>query len=285
MTNSSTAAAQRQWSASLNLAFAHRRDATRIVHNQHLGPLRVLKPFYPEGEVCHTYLIHPPGGLVLGDELSIHVDCQQDTHTLITTPSAGKVYTVDAACEQQKQAVQLNVGVNACLEWLPQETLVFDGANGVLKTRVDLAENAALALWDVVCLGRPASELPFERGRCLQIIEIYRDGKPLLIERNLVEAAGDLQRARWGLNNANSFGSSIFSVNTTRDQREALQHRLMAHFDAEDQWGLTQKEGLLIARYIGNSASRCRQGFELLWRALRPEYCAKPAVAPRIWAT
>lgn len=50
-------------------------------------------------------------------------------------------------------------------------------------------------------------------------------------------------------------------------------------------WSLTQKGGLLIARYLGDSAAHCRSGFECLWRILRPVLKNKPAVAPRIWNT
>ena len=277
---------KRQWRASLALDFAVRSQVTRIVRNEHYGPLRVLKPFYPEGGCCHAYLIHPPGGLVLGDELNIGINALEDSHALITTPSAGKVYSVAGATEVQQQQVQLNVQTNACVEWLPQETLVFNGANAQLTTTAQLSEQAQLALWDVVCLGRPASQLAFNSGRCLQNLRIYRQGIPLLIERNVVVGGSDLQHSPWGLNNCNSFGTFIMTTLSTREQREQWLEYLKNTFPGGlHQWGLTQKGELLIARYRGNSASCCRQGFEWLWAQMRQNMCGKKAVAPRIWAT
>lgn len=275
----------RAWHASLSLSFADRRNATRLIRNEHIGPLRVLKPFYPEGEVCHTYLIHPPGGLVLGDELSINIECQQTSHALITTPSAGKVYDTDNAVEQQKQHVHLTVDNGSILEWLPQETLIFNGANTVLQTDVHLDGDAKLAFWDIVCLGRPANQLPFESGQCLQAISISRNRKPLLIERNLIQGGSALQTQRWGLNHKNSFGTCLFTVRSKREERETWQQQLNDQFGSEHEWGITQKEELLMIRYIGNSASICRQGFQQLWESIRPALCQKTAVAPRIWAT
>ena len=58
------------WKAKLELGFKGREDKTYVSHRKHLGPLVIQKPFYPEGEVCHVYLIHPPGGIVGGDELN-----------------------------------------------------------------------------------------------------------------------------------------------------------------------------------------------------------------------
>lgn len=275
----------REWQASLQLMFAHRRQATRITHNQHLGPLRVLKPFYPEGEVCHTYLIHPPGGLVLGDALAIDIRCQRYAHALLTTPSAGKVYGVDEASELQRQGVTLSVEKGACIEWLPQETIIFDGANCVLNSRIDLQKGANLAFWDIVCFGRPASQLPFKRGRCVQAINIYQDGCPLLVERNVVAGGAELQAARWGLNHFNSMGTCLFTVASSRDEREEWLRLLSESYGIEHHWGITQKGHLLIARYLGDSASVCRQGFEMLWQKVRMTLCARPAHPPRIWAT
>lgn len=276
----------RRWQAGLSLDFALRQGVTRIVGNSHYGPLRVLKAFYPEAECCHTYLLHPPGGLVLGDELRISAQMQTNSHALITTPSAGKVYGVKKATEKQQQRALLTISAGACLEWLPQETLIFNGANAVLQSDIYLQSGGKCVFWDVVCFGRPASQLNFDSGECLQLIRVERDGIPLLIERNLVKGGGALQASVWGLNGNNSMGTFIMTLTTERTQREALTEMLMQTTETGSHtWGLTQKDELFIARYLGDSASHCRRGFELLWQALRPLMIGKSAVSPRIWST
>jgi urease accessory protein len=277
----------------LALSFAPRRGVTRLVENRHCGPLRVLKPFYPEADCCHVYLLHPPGGLVLGDELRIDVQASSNSHALVTTPSAGKVYGVKNGIEKQQQRVNLNIDAGACLEWLPQETLIFNGANALLQSDIQLQPGAKLVFWDMVCFGRPASQLGFDSGECTQMIRITRTGIPLLIERNQVHGGGALQASSWGLNGHNSMGTFVMTLHTGREQRQALTEMLenISNSDSLDsdksihRWGLTQKEDLFIARYLGDSASHCRRGFELLWQTLRPLMVNKPAVAPRIWST
>jgi urease accessory protein len=274
----------------LDIAFAMRQGVTRLTRNAHSGPLRVLKPFYPEGSCCHIYLLHPPGGLVLGDELTINVHAQTGSSVLLTTPSAGKIYGVKHAQEQQIQHVNIHIDEDASVEWLPQETLVFSGANAALLTRIHLAANAKLVMWDVVCLGRPASQLLFEQGQCLQAIHIERDGIPIFIERNFIEGGQVLQHSEWGLNGDHSRGTFIASSKTSREQRMAFIDYLTQRFkvageDQKHRWGITQKDDLCIARYLGDSAVVCRQGFEYLWQQLRPAMLNKSATVPRIWAT
>ena len=71
------------WQASLRLGFRTSARGTLLAERRRQGPLAVQRPFYPEGEVCHTYLLHPPGGVVGGDRLDIDVDLATGTQALI----------------------------------------------------------------------------------------------------------------------------------------------------------------------------------------------------------
>ena len=96
------------WKAALQLGFAAEHGATRLARRAHRGPLAVQRPFLPEGPaVCHVYLLHPPGGLVGGDELAIDVDVDADAHALVTTPAAGKVYRTNGAPVRQTQRLRV----------------------------------------------------------------------------------------------------------------------------------------------------------------------------------
>src|SRR3990167_5413051 len=105
------------WKARLQLELQHLDGKTRLTRCAHSGPLRVQRPFYPDGpEQAHVYLLHPPGGLVAGDQLGIDIALHTQARALCTTPSAGKIYNNITAREQQ-QHVHLRVAGNACLEW------------------------------------------------------------------------------------------------------------------------------------------------------------------------
>ena len=75
---------QSSWSAKLSLQLENIKDQTKLVHQEHFGPLRVQKQFSQDDGSCHIYILHPPGGLVGGDSLTVRIRADADTHTLIT---------------------------------------------------------------------------------------------------------------------------------------------------------------------------------------------------------
>ena len=131
------------WHAFLTLGFCQTARGTVLKTCDHKGPLYVQKPFYPEGrDTAHVYLLHPPGGLVSGDRLTITANLAENTHVLITTPGAGRVYRARKDKTLQHQITQLNVAENSLMEWLPQETILYPNAHTRLENCIDLADNA-----------------------------------------------------------------------------------------------------------------------------------------------
>jgi urease accessory protein UreH len=169
------------WEAKLELGFALRNDRTVLAYRRHHGPLIVQRPFYPEGGVCHVYVLHPPGGIVAGDHLSISVSAEQHSHSLITTPAAGKFYR--STGEQALQTVSIKVAEGAALEWLPQETIIYEGARLRSLVHVELAARARFIAWEILSLGRPACGENFDYGLADMSWQIYCQDQPLLLER------------------------------------------------------------------------------------------------------
>src|SRR5689334_13378367 len=93
------------WEASLDLEFAARGARTILARRASVGPLVVQRPFYPEGGVAHVYLVHPPGGVVGGDQLRLRVVAEEGAHALLTTPAATKFYRSDGRVARQRQEI------------------------------------------------------------------------------------------------------------------------------------------------------------------------------------
>lgn len=154
------------WSAHLSLNY--RRDQGRtIAHDRHEGPLRVLQALYPEGPaVCHHVVVHPPGGIVGGDELHIALQATAGTHALVTTPGAAKFYRSAGAVAVQ--SARLCVDDDARVEWLPLEAIAYRGCAARNEVTLELAPRAAVLGWDLLALGLPAGREPFDGGRFTQ---------------------------------------------------------------------------------------------------------------------
>lgn len=278
----------RKWLAELTLGFVAGSGKTLMKDFRFKGPLRVQRPFYPEGAPCHVYILHPPGGLVSGDNLKIDINCDKNSHAVLTTPSAGKIYQADSCNVEQHQIVKLQIDDAVC-EWLPQETIVFNGANGYLNTEIALTENARFIGWDMYCLGRTAGDKPFNEGRVIQTLKVTAAGVPLLIERQAVRGGGDELSQHYGFS-GHSVSGTLVAYGLANPQATVASLResidlLMSEMSAKGMLAVTQRLGLVLVRYLGPCSEEGKNLFIHCWKLLRKELLGLEASEPRIWLT
>lgn len=267
------------WQASLRMGFAPSGRRTAMVHRRHEGPLRVQRPFYPEGSPCHVYILHPPGGVAGGDGLSVHAEVADGAHALLTTPAANKFYRSTGPWAAQRQ--YLRVESEGALEWLPQEQIAFNGALADTLTHVDLARGARFIGWELSCLGRPAAGDDFTGGALRSRLELWRDGEPLLVERNHLDGGGAILDAAWGLAGYRAMGTLI-AVGAGTDDRDAVREALA---DQPSRWAATLVDDVLIVRCLVPGAEAGLGLFQQAWASLRPRLLGRPVCPPRIWRT
>jgi urease accessory protein len=263
------------WRAALRLRFAAEASRTVLAEREHVGPLIVQRPFYPEGAICHVYLVHPPGGIVGGDEIELQLYADAGSHALITTPAATKFYRSGGQHALLSQQLAVN---DATLEWLPQESIYYSGAAARVSTRVTLSGAARFIGWEIACYGLPASGAGFAAGSTLQGFEIYRDQHPLLIDRLRIDAT--VAKARWGLAGFSSCGTLLACPATARHVE--LVRTLQC---ADTLLTCTLVDGVLVCRAVASRADQLRQQFVTIWQTLRPALLNCEPVTPRIWAT
>ncbi|WP_428607382.1 urease accessory protein UreD [Sedimenticola sp.] len=266
------------WLAVLHLGFRQVAGKTLLADRSRQGPLAVQRALYPEGDCCHIYLLHPPGGVAGGDRLRISADVAQNASALVTTPGATKFYRTSGPWASQRQTLTVTDG---SLEWLPQENILFPGAKIELATTIHLQGNARFIGWEIHCLGRPVNREQFDRGEALFRFSLQRDGLPLLHERLHLKGPDDLA-APAGLRNQPVIGT-LYATTETSGQLESL--RALIPPALQQNVGITRLDGLLIVRYLGNSTEAVRTLFSELWKALRPVVVNRPPCAPRIWNT
>jgi len=270
------------WSAELDLEFRLVAGRSALTRNRHRGPLAVQRAFYPESpDLAHVYLLHPPGGIVAGDQLTVRVDVASGARALITTPAATKFYRSEGRIAEQSQLFRVSAG--ASLEWLPQETIVFGSARVNTRTRVELEPGASFCGWDVVCLGRPASGDDFGAGRLRQAFEIWAGERPLWIERAEFGATEPVRHAHWGLAGRRVFGTFVCTGQSAA--AVAAARAAVDTHEACELFAVSQMRAAIVCRYLGNSTERARQVFAQAWAALRPLVIGRPASPPRIWLT
>lgn len=282
---SADTAAPANWQARLSLGFADDAGTTRMVERSHTGPLRVQKPLYPEGkEVCHAIVVHPPGGVVGGDELTIDVFVRANAAAFITTPGAAKWYKANGRISQQD--VRLEVAANACLEWLPQETIFFNASHVRLNHTVSLAADASYIGCEILCFGRTASGEAFDTGRIEQRTEIRRNGKLLWFEQGMLSGDSSSMNSPLALAGRTVCATLLSAGKTVLPSVvAALREEAGSIIGANDMFGITQMKSVLVARYLGDSSETARHLMMRVWQRLRLEQTGRAAIIPRIWNT
>jgi urease accessory protein len=237
----------------------------------------VQKPFYPEGGVCHVYVIHPPGGVVGGDQLNLNVNVAEKSHALMTTPGSAKLYRSAGAVAKIEQHLQIQEG--GVLEWLPQDTILFSGCKVDLLTRVDIDLHASFVGWEILCLGRPTSGEKFTQGHCRQRFELWRNGQPLVIERSRLAGGESLLESSWGLQ-GNTVTATMLVTPANKEMLVSVRESI------EDiGFSVTLLDDVLVCRFLGLQGEHARKVFSQVWAIVRPLLVERSACPPRIWAT
>jgi urease accessory protein len=273
------------WQANLRLGFSADAGTTRLTDRAHVGPLRVQKPLYPEGaKVCHAIIVHPPGGVVGGDELAIDAHVQQAAHVLLTTPGAAKWYKANGKIS--KQTIKLQLDAQASVEWFPQESIFFDTAHVQLTQSIDLAKDATYIGCDILCFGRSASGETFHAGKISQNSTIRREGKLLWFEQGSVSGGSAAMHGTFGLA-GNTVCATLLAVGKALPSSliDAIRQEADTLMNGVGQFGVTQTKGVIIVRYLGHASEMARALMLMAWRHVRPELLGREAVELRIWNT
>lgn len=283
------------WLASLMLEFSFTASGSQLTKTTRKGPLSVQKAFYPEGRNCaHIYLLHPPAGIVSGDELTIEINVNEQAHCLVTTPGANRFYRaredLSIGDSKQVQVCKVILADQAICENFPLETIVYEGADGFNTVDIQLTKSSSYLGWDITCLGLPRSNQPFNDGHYSQLNRVYCDDKLIYHDRIAIKPTNPLKTHIAGLNNHSVFATFIaYSGDKLKPSEQTLLIEelrvLIEDKQAQEKISITQIRQLLIIRYLGQHAEECKALFIALWQIIRPVYLNKKGIVPRIWHT
>ncbi|MEO1400321.1 MAG: urease accessory protein UreD [Cyanobacteria bacterium J06635_1] len=268
------------WQGELELLFQQRQGQTSPVRHRATAPLKLQRPFYPDHKTCQSVIVHTAGGMVGGDRLAIDIQAEAETQPLITTAAANKVYRSAGPISQQ--AAHLTIGAGALLEWLPQETIIFDQAQYQQSVRVDLAPEAIWLGWDLMRLGRSARGERFSQGQVRSHTEVWRGDMPLWIDRQWIEGGSPVLTSPHGFAGYPVIASFALVGKIIKPEHLEIIRSLWPDFNDADM-GVTALQSGMLCRYRGTSTQQARTWFVKIWRYLKPYLNGKTAYVPRVW--
>lgn len=291
-----TPAPTSSWQGNLDLKFSRQGERTLLARASVQAPYKVQRPFYPEGDVCHVVTLHTAGGIVGGDRLSSNIHLEPGSHALLTTATAGKIYR--SAGEESSLTTRVQVAAGACLEWLPQETIVFDGAIARQHNRIELAAGALWIGWEITRFGRTARGERFARGEWRSRTEVWQEGRPLWIDPQWLQGGSEMLDSLHGLAGCPVVGSfAMVGQDVSADLVDAARQLWQSRPSAETltpgstipqpappaQAGVTRLRRGMLCRYRGHSTLEARRWFTNVWNQARQGLLSRPACHPRVW--
>jgi len=232
------------------LVFARRDGQTRLADLYQRDPCRVLFPDSEPGAPPQGVLLTTSGGVTSGDSLKIHVEAGPDTEAIVATQAAEKIYRATLTGDACTIDIKVVVGAAARLDWLPQETILFQGARLKRRTVAEVEEGASLLACEMVVLGRAASGERFTGGLLLDSWSIRRAGR--LVWTDTLRIEGETPDGA-GFGTANALATVI----GVWDEPQARFETARALLDETPgvRAGVTLVNGVMVARLLGEATS------------------------------
>lgn len=259
------------------LGFGLTPRGTALRHLYHAAPLRVLFPTPEPGEPPMAALVNVGGGLAGGDSLDVAVEIAEGGTAGVTTPAAEKIYR--SLGEDSLVSTTLELRRDATLEWLPQETILFDGARLARHMRVRLAPGARLLAAEMLVFGRAARGERLESGALFDSWRLWRDGRLDWADAtDLSGGPGTRLSQRFGFNGAGAAALLLLAASPA----EALAGRDLLRGAGHD--ATLPRPGLLLARWLGE-AMAVRAALSATLPMLRASVLKLPPQLPRLWTS
>ena len=240
------------------------------------APLRLFRPHAAAGEPPTGVVANVSGGILGGDRLSLSVDARGDA--LITGQAAEKVYR--SAGATARVCTDLAVGAGAALEWLPQGTILFDGARLDRRTTVRAAPGGRCLAGEILVFGRVGMGETLRRGAIRDRWRVERGGRPLWIDALRLDGdIGARMAAPYGFAGARAQATVLYVA----DDAAACVDRARDLMARAGRAAATVVGGVLIARWLSADPAAARAAFGRFWRAFRAEMLGRPARLPAVW--
>ena len=226
----------------------------------------------PRGDGFEVVLLNTAGGVTGGDRFETEVDVATGTTTTLTTQTAERIYR--STGENGEIATSIKVAENARVDWLPQETILFDGGRLKRSLTVEMAASATLLAIEPLVFGRAAMGETVSGGFISDQWRIRRGGK--LVYADALRVNGEIAetlKADASLGGSLACASLVYCAPDAEDRIDPVRAALL------DDGAASAWNGLIAARLVA------KDGMSLRAALVRTVGALRSGPLPRVWFT
>ncbi len=259
----------------------HGAEGRNAITDMYQGsPCKVLVPRI-DGQSCReAVFLNTAGGIAGGDHLRFALTATGEANFTGTTQTAERVYRgLDAAGRVE---MRIEAADCATLQWLPQETILFDGGRLDRSTEIYVSGTARLVAMDWLILGRSASGETVRQGAFRDNWRVYRDGH--LVWADAFRLSGDIAALVHRpslLAGHTAIATILYAASDAAAQLDRARDVLTG---LACKAGATLVNGLMICRFAAKAASDLRRAVTDFLRAFRGRLEGFAPDLPRVWA-
>lgn len=261
----------------LALSFISRGGRTVIGRLEQAGCLRVRLPRPERGALATAVTMNTAGGIASGDRLATAIDWDSGAAATVSASAAERVYRARPGEAAAQVRTELVISEGAQAEWLPQETILFDGARLDRTLSVRLGRGASFLCVEAVVFGRTARGEAMRHGLLHDRVEVTCEGR--LVHADVVRLDGDVSAALARPAVA-AGGVAVASMICASADGAAARDRLRCAFSGLSRLeaGASLREGLVLARIVARDGAALRRAVLAALAAVRQD---RPV--PRVW--
>ncbi|MFT3964733.1 MAG: urease accessory protein UreD [Sphingobium sp.] len=259
----------------LDLSFKRRDGATAIGRAYQAGCIRMRLPRREHAdEAPCAVLINTAGGVAEGDRIEQSIQWDAGTCATVTTQAAEKVYR--ALAHGSEIETRIEVGRGAEAEWLPQETILFDGARLRREARIILDEDVSFLGVEAIVLGRAAMGETMRSGCLRDRLRIWRAGELVYADTLALDADVEALMARAAL--GGGAGAMAVLVHASARAASLIDPVREALGSAHGRAAASAWNGLLAVRLLAPDGETLRRDVATALAVLRGQRSL-----PRVW--
>ena len=242
----------------LVLEYDSQRSKTIVTEQRTQVPLYVQKALHYDETVpsmAHIFILSPSGGVLQGDRYRTDIELKNKAISHITTQGATRIYKMNS--NYATQMINLKVGKDCYLEFLPEQLIPYKSSRYYQKTTFTVDDSATLVYSETIVPGRVAMGELFDYDICYLRTLCYNDKNEIKFHDNSI-----LEPKNQTMNTLGMFGNktvlSTMFVVTKKEHVEKLYEKINQIFKDNDEVvggaSILPNDSGLSVRILSNSS-------------------------------